>query len=224
MSGDEKHGTNGALAMSGVLLIGISGGSCSGKTTLARHLNTALGSAQCSVLLQDDYYRHNANGWAPDSLPNFDHPDAVDFDLLADHLRNLREGQPVLSPIYDFVTHTRTSRQSRIEPRPIVLLDGILILCHADIRAVLDLSVFIQCDAPTRLARRLSRDIVERGRTRESVLTQFQEQVEPMHQAFVEPSSRYADLVFDNVANVSMPDQWCQTVLQAIELRRQSIG
>lgn len=184
-----------------VSIIGIAGGSCSGKTRLLRRLSERLGPALCTVVLQDDYYFSKPQAQADNLQFNFDHPDAIDFVLLGRDLAALKRGETIHSPRYDFARHVRIEGDVRaVAPKPIVLVDGILILSSAHSRATFDHSVFIRCDAETRLARRISRDVAERGRQRDNVIAQFETQVEPMHREFVAPSARHADSVFEQEA------------------------
>lgn len=187
--------------MSKVHLIGIAGGSCSGKTRLLKRVVDRLGDGVCSVLLQDNYY-HSQPGAQKDNLKfNFDHPDAIDFTLLARDLNALRNGRDVLSPHYDFAKHVRVAgKGSRVSPKPIVLLDGILILTDEAVREALDHRVYIHCDAEERLRRRIARDVAERGRTRDNVIAQFRQQVDPMHQRHVRPSAQHADVCYEEAA------------------------
>lgn len=183
--------------MDSVTIIGIAGGSCSGKTRLLRRLHRALGARNCAVVLQDDYYHSRPEAQTDNLAFNFDHPDALDFDYLARDLARLKQGGDIASPRYDFARHERLADEVHEVPaRPVILVDGILILASAAAREVIDYGVFIECDAETRLARRIARDVAERGRERDNVIAQFEQQVEPMHQRFVEPSARYADTVF----------------------------
>ncbi|PHR21800.1 MAG: uridine kinase [Sphingopyxis sp.] len=177
--------------------VGISGGSCSGKTTLTHKIFERLGPDQCVILPQDDYFF--GLGDAPEGKggPNFDHPDAVDFDQLCAQLAQLKSGQAIDRPLYDFPTHMPKAETARTEPRAVILIDGILILQHAPLRDLLDLSIFVECDSETRFARRLERDVRERGRTPQSVHEQFANQVGPMHDLHVEPSKKHADIVIN---------------------------
>ena len=178
------------------MILGLCGGSCSGKTTLARLLVLALGTDRCRLLRQDNYYKDQSARFDRDGgSVNFDHPDAIDFELLTQHLSELKQGKTIDLPMYDFVTHTRSPKREAFVPTEIVLVDGILILTQDPLVEVLDHSVYIECQSDLRLERRLARDTVERGRTREGVVAQFQSQVDPMHKQFVEPSKAKADLV-----------------------------
>ncbi len=167
-------------------IIGISGGSGSGKTTLARMIHQRLTSQHCEILYQDSYYLGQSE--------NFDHPDSLDFGLMSEHLRELSEGRSVNVPTYDFVSHSRRPETVYFQPKSVVVVDGILILTQKAIRRHLDYSVFVETSEELRFARRLERDIRERGRTEEGVIRQFFSQVKPMHDLFVEPSKQHADL------------------------------
>lgn len=179
-------------------VVGISGGSCSGKSTLAAHVHEILGADQCVILPQDDYFFGYGDAPAGKGGPNFDHPDAVDFDKMCAQLSQLKQGQAINRPLYDFPTHMPRTETERTEPRPIILVDGILILHHAPLRRLFDLSVFVRCDSVIRFERRLERDVRERGRTAESVREVFASQVDPMHEKFVEPSQIHADIVINS--------------------------
>ncbi|MDZ7588145.1 MAG: uridine kinase [Parasphingorhabdus sp.] len=178
--------------------IGICGGSCSGKTRLTQLLHARLGPERSVILPQDDYFFGLGDAPPGKGGPNFDHPDAVDFASLARHLAAMKTGETIARPQYDFHHHLPRTETVATPPRPIILVDGILILADPATRALLDFSIFVACDAETRLARRLERDVRERGRTAESVRALFEAQVEPMHQHWVEPSKAHADLVIDN--------------------------
>ncbi len=179
-------------------VVGISGGSCSGKSTLTSKIFESLGPDRCVVLPQDDYFF--GLGDAPEGKggANFDHPDAVDFDKLCAQLARLKQGMTIERPLYDFPTHMPKAETETTVPRPIILVDGILILHHEPLRELLDLSIFVECDAPTRFARRLERDVRERGRTEESVREQFWTMVDPMHEVWVEPTKDHADIVINS--------------------------
>ena len=185
------------------MAVGISGGSCSGKSTLTRRIFAKLGPEQCVILPQDDYFFGLGDAPQGKGGPNFDHPDAVDFDQLCNQLAQLKRGQTIDRPLYDFPTHMPKSETARTEPRPVILIDGILILQHQPLRDLFDLSIFVECDTETRLARRLERDVRERGRTTRSVQEQFANQVGPMHDLHVEPSKTYADIVVESFLSES---------------------
>jgi uridine kinase len=178
------------------LIVGVAGGTGSGKTTVVRSLIRALGPEQVALLEQDAYYRDTSH-LAPEQRArlNYDHPDAIDEPLLAEHIRALKAGQAVEVPRYDFVEHRRLEETRRVEPRRCVVVEGILVLATESIRSALDLRLYVQTDADIRFIRRLSRDIEQRGRTVRSVIEQWEATVRPMHLQFVEPSMRHADLI-----------------------------
>lgn len=177
------------------LVIGICGGTGSGKTTVAKSILEAV-TREVVFIQQDSYYR-NIKDLPLDyrQLANFDHPDALDNDLLVNHVRKLKAGEPVDLPIYDFRTHTRKNETMPIQPQPIVIVEGILIFADARLLEQLDIKVFVDTPDDIRFIRRLRRDIAERGRTVESVIEQYLATVRPMHMQFVEPSKRYADVI-----------------------------
>lgn len=178
------------------MIIGICGGTGSGKTTIARAIVDAVGSENVVLVEQDSYYRNLADMPLDDRHhANFDHPDAIDSDLLVNHVKRLKLGQPIDMPIYDMVTHTRSDRVEVIEPRPVVIVEGILIFAEPRILELLDVRVFVDTPDDVRLIRRLRRDINERGRTFERTLDQYEKTIRPMHFEFVEPSKRFADVI-----------------------------
>jgi len=177
-------------------ILGVAGGTGSGKTTVARAILDAVGQHRIAFLEQDNYYRDIEWGSEAELLHhNFDHPGALDNDLLVEHVTALRLGRPAEVPIYDFVRHRRTDKTRRVEPRPVVLLEGILIFVEKSLRDLLDFKVYVDTDADIRLIRRLGRDMAERGRSVDDVLRQYRETVRPMHLEFVEPSKRWADVI-----------------------------
>lgn len=181
--------------------IGIAGGSGSGKTTLAELLHEYGGLEHSVLILQDSYYRDQSHLFDVDGgKVNFDHPSSLDFPLLAQHLEALKNGMSVEVPIYDFSTHQRLKRTIQIAPKPLIIVDGILILDSEIVREKFDHSIFVQAQEKTRFQRRLERDVRERGRTPDGVKNQFFKQVKPMHDQFVEPSLRHADFVADGEA------------------------
>jgi uridine kinase len=178
------------------LIIGIAGGSGSGKSTVARNLAQALSAVSVAFIDMDGYYRNFAHLSLDDRRRiNWDHPDAFDWDLLISHLEALVRGEAVEKPQYDFVTHTRGSRAVRVPAAEVVVVDGILLFAEARSRALCDVKVFVDADADIRLIRRIRRDIAKRGRSLEEILEQYLTTVQPMHLQFVEPSKRYADVI-----------------------------
>jgi uridine kinase len=176
------------------LIIGIAGGSGSGKTTVAAALVASIEGV--AWIQHDAYYRDRRElGYEARTVLNYDHPDALETDLLVRHLELLREGRTVERPVYDFSTHLRSHEIVSVEPAPVVVVEGILVLADRALRSMFDLRIFVDADPDVRLARRLERDIAERGRSPESVIRQYLATVRPMHLEFVEPSKRYADLI-----------------------------
>lgn len=178
------------------IVIGIAGGTGSGKTTVANVILNRVGAGKIAFLPHDAYYKDL------DDLPrsqrdliNFDHPDSLETDLMVAHLKLLRRGEAVEIPIYDFTTHSRTERTDRIESQSVILVEGILVFAEAELRDLFDIKIFVDTPPDIRFIRRLERDIIERGRTVESVIQQYQLTVRPMHLEFVEPSKRYADVI-----------------------------
>jgi len=178
------------------MIIGICGGTGSGKTTVANRILESVSASEVVFIQQDSYYR-NLKDLPLDyrQVANFDHPDALDNDLLVNHVRRLRAGEPIELPLYDFKTHTRLVETRAVEPKPIVIVEGILIFAEPRLLEQMDIKVFVDTPDDIRFIRRLRRDIAERGRTAESVLEQYIATVRPMHMQFVEPSKRHADVI-----------------------------
>ena len=178
------------------MIIGICGGTGSGKTTVANRILESVNAQDVAFIQQDSYYR-NLKDLPLDyrQAANFDHPDALDNDLLVHHIRKLRAGGSVELPIYDFKTHTRSIETLLIEPKPIVIIEGILIFADARLLEQMDIKIFVDTPDDIRFIRRLRRDVAERGRTVDSVIEQYLNTVRPMHMQFVEPSKRYADII-----------------------------
>jgi len=178
------------------LVIGVAGGSGSGKTTLATIILERVGADKIAYLPHDAYYK-DLSDLPPNqrTMVNFDHPDSLDTQLLIEHVRMLKNYQMIELPIYDFKTHSRTTKRREIEPKPVIMVEGILIFAEASLRNLFDVKVFVDTDADIRFIRRLERDINERGRTTDSVIRQYLATVRPMHLEFVEPSKRYADVI-----------------------------
>jgi len=183
-------------ALAQPLIIGVAGGTGSGKTTVSNSILERVDSDQISYIQHDHYYRDHSH-LPPEERGkiNFDHPDSLENELLARHLKILKGGQAVEVPQYDFTTHVRKPETTRVEPRRVVLVEGILIFAVKALRDLMDIKVFVDTDADIRLIRRIRRDMTERGRTLESVIRQYTESVRPMHLEFVEPSKRYADII-----------------------------
>ena len=176
-------------------IIGVAGGTGSGKTTVARKIAEKLVESVI-VLEQDAYYRDQSHlSMEERSQTNYDHPLAFDHDLLIKHLQQLIDYQPIAKPVYDYALHTRAAEKIIVEPKDVIILEGILILEDERLRNLMDLKVFVDTDADVRIIRRLERDMVQRGRTLESVIHQYLNVVRPMHLQFIEPSKRYADLI-----------------------------
>ena len=178
------------------LVIGIAGGSGSGKTTVAQEILNRVGADRIAFLQHDSYYK-DLSGLPPGlrSELNFDHPNSLETELLTEHIISLQQGRAVEVPIYDFSIHSRTRRTFTVAPHRVILVEGILIFVDAALRKLFDIKIFVDTDADIRFIRRLQRDISERGRTTESVIKQYQSTVRPMHLEFVEPSKRYADVI-----------------------------
>ena len=178
-----------------VLVVGIAGGSGSGKTTVVRSVSQAFGDA-IAVLEHDAYYRDQSHLSFEERLKtNYDHPFAFDTDLYISHIETLIEGKPVEKPVYSFESYTRTPQTERVDPAPVIVLEGILILEDPRLRALMDIKAYVDADPDVRFIRRLMRDIKERGRTVDSVVEQYLDVVRPMHLQFVEPNKRYADFI-----------------------------
>jgi uridine kinase len=201
------------------LVIGIAGGSGSGKTTVAQTILQRVGPDRISFLQHDAYYK-DLSGLPPAQRAevNFDHPNSLDNELLVWHIQQLLQGQPVEVPIYDFSTHSRTDRTFKVKPRSVVLVEGILLFAETTLRELFDVKIFVDTDSDLRFIRRLHRDITERGRTTESVIKQYLSTVRPMHLDFVEPSKRYADVIIPeggfNTAALDMVVARIETMLQ----------
>jgi uridine kinase len=178
------------------LVVGISGGTGSGKTTIADRVMASLPGDSVLLLQQDHYYKDLAHLTLEErGKRNFDHPDSLDTPLMVDHVRQLREGRAVERPMYDFTQHLRLKQTVLLEPRAALILEGILLFENKDLRNLMDIKVFVDTDPDLRFIRRLRRDLTERGRTLESVVDQYMATVRPMHMEFIEPSKRYADVI-----------------------------
>jgi uridine kinase len=184
------------------LVVGIAGGTASGKTTVARKVHEALETSGVSFIDQDSYYR-DLGHLTPEERReiNFDHPDAFDTELLVTHLKALKAGKAIDKPVYDFVESTRTARTTTVQPADLILIEGILVLHMESIRKELDVRIFVETEDDVRIIRRLTRDIKERGRDFDHVVSQYFRHVRPMHLAFIEPSKRWADIVVPHGGN-----------------------
>ncbi len=187
---------NGAMLRHPPLVIGIAGGSGSGKTTVAQEILQRVGPDRIAFLQHDSYYK-DLSGLPPAQRAevNFDHPNSLETELLIAHIEQLKRGQAVAVPVYDFSTHSRTDKTFTVNPRGVIIVEGILIFVEPALRDLFDIKIFVDTDADIRLIRRMQRDIQERGRTVENVIKQYQATVRPMHLEFVEPSKRYADVI-----------------------------
>ncbi len=200
------------------MIIGICGGTGSGKTTIARAIVDAVGRANVVLVEQDSYYR-NLSDMPLDERhqANFDHPDSIDSDMLVNHRIRLKQGLSVEMPLYDFVTHTRSDEIEIINPKPVVIVEGILIFAESRVLDLLDVRVFVDTPDDVRLMRRLRRDINERGRTFERTLDQYERTIRPMHFEFVEPSKRHADLIIPEGSNTGVTvDFLCSMVREKL--------
>ena len=179
-----------------MLIIGIAGGTGSGKTTVVNQIIDELKNEEVDVISQDSYYQDTSHLSFEDRKKiNFDHPKSIDFELLAEHLKELKSGKSIQQPVYSFKEHNRTGETIEIHPRKVVIVEGILILTHPEIRELFDIKIYVHADSDERLIRRLKRDIAERGRDLEEVLWRYQTTLKPMHQQFIEPTKEFADII-----------------------------
>lgn len=179
-----------------MFIIGIAGGTGSGKTTVVKRLTERLPKGEVVVIPQDSYYKDSSHVPVEERQNiNFDHPDAFEWSLLEQHIRELKEGKAIEQPTYSYLTCTRQPETIHIEPKEVIIVEGILSLCDPDLRAQMDLKIFVDADADDRLIRVIKRDIVERGRTTEAVIERYQKVLKPMHEQFIEPCKRYADVI-----------------------------
>lgn len=179
-----------------MIIIGIAGGTGSGKTTVVKEITKQLNSEAITIISQDAYYRDNEHlPLAERQKMNFDHPDSVEFELLIDHIKKLRRGEKIKQPIYSYLTCTRADETITIAPSHIIIIEGILCLTNPELRDLMDIKVFVDCEADLRLSRVIQRDIIERGRGVDQTLDRYEKTVRPMHLQFIEPSKRYADII-----------------------------
>jgi uridine kinase len=182
-----------------MLIIGIAGGTGSGKTTVVNQILNELDSEEVTVISQDSYYSKNDNlSYKERCGINFDHPRAIDFELLIKHLKELKKGNVIEQPIYSFVTHNRSTDTLKTHPRKVIIVEGILIFTNKILRDLIDIKIYVHADSDERLIRRLRRDIKERGRSIEEVLQRYQDTLKPMHQQFIEPTKNFADIIIPN--------------------------
>lgn len=207
-----------------IMIIGICGGTGSGKTTIARAIVEAVGRVNVVLVEQDSYYR-NLSDMPLDERhqANFDHPDSIDSDMLVNHLMRLKQGLSVEMPLYDFVTHTRSEEIEVIDPKPVVIVEGILIFAEPRVLDLLDMRVFVETPDDVRLMRRLRRDINERGRTFERTLEQYERTIRPMHFEFVEPSKRHADIIIPEGSNTGVTVEFlCSMVREKLNVEQRA--
>ncbi len=182
-----------------MLIIGIAGGTGCGKTTVVNQILTELPEGEVGVISQDSYYKDTSHLSYEERIKiNFDHPRSIDFDLLEQHLKELREGKDIAQPVYSFIKHNRTGDTVLTHPRKVMIVEGILILTHPELRDLFDIKIFVHADSDERLIRRLKRDITERGRDLDEVLSRYQTTLKPMHQQFIEPTKEFADIIIPN--------------------------
>lgn len=183
-----------------MLVIGIAGGTGSGKTTVVYKILQKLNEQSVNVISQDNYYHDNKHlSMIEREALNYDHPNSIDFSLMASHVRTLKEGKSIEQPLYSFVTHSRTGDHVIVEPKNVLIVEGILVLTNLDLLKEFDLKVFVHADSDERLIRRIRRDTQERGRDLEEVLHRYQTTLKPMHQEFIEPSKNHADIIIPNM-------------------------
>ena len=207
------------MAVKRPVVIGIAGGSCSGKTSVTRAIYDVFRDHSVVVIEQDFYYKDQSHLTFEERLgTNYDHPLAFDNDLLIEHLKKLLVRQPIEKPVYDYVQHTRAQEVIHVEPVDVIILEGILVLEDADLRDLMDIKLFVDTDSDLRIIRRIMRDIKERGRTTDSVIEQYLSAVRPMHNLFIEPTKRYADIIIpeggDNEVAIDLMVTKIKTILE----------
>ncbi|MBL8786241.1 MAG: uridine kinase [Deltaproteobacteria bacterium] len=204
------------LAPHRCLVVGIAGGTGSGKSTLARRMARRVGEDRCAIVTQDNYYKDLSHlSVAARARVNFDHPDSIDSPLLVEHVRQLKAGQSIVSPRYDFSRHGRAPGGIEIPAREVILVEGILVLVWPELVSLMDIKIFVETPDDLRLLRRMRRDIADRGRDVDGVLGQYQETVRPMHDAFVKPSSRHADLIVPGEGDNQVVVRFLSTALKS---------
>tara|TARA_B100001564_G_scaffold46670_1_gene33871 strand:- start:78985 stop:79593 length:609 start_codon:yes stop_codon:yes gene_type:complete len=182
-----------------MLLIGIYGGTGSGKTTIVKEIISEFNNSDINVISQDSYYKDNSDiSFKKRSLINFDHPSSVDFELLYNNLKKLKNGCAINSPTYDYKLHKRKKHKIKLKPKKIIILEGILIMADQKLRSIIDLKIFIEANDAVRKTRRLKRDIVERGRTQNQIENRYEKYIQPMHKKFIQPTKKFADIIIEN--------------------------
>ncbi|SEA63646.1 uridine kinase [Pseudobutyrivibrio sp. ACV-2] len=204
-----------------ICVLGVAGGSASGKTTIINKLQDYFG-ADIAVISHDSYYKaHPEMSFEERSQLNYDHPDSFESDRMAEDVRKLIKGHPIDMPVYDYVIHNRSDETIRIEPKTVIVMEGILILENKELRDLMDIKIFVDTDADERLMRRIKRDMIERGRSIESIIDQYAKTVKPMHEEFVEPSKKHADIIIprggENEAGLEMLITYMNKKLHAEE-------
>ncbi len=183
-----------------MLVIGIAGGTGSGKTTVVENILKQIPQNEVVIIPQDNYYKDSGNlPFEEREKINFDHPRSIDFDLLTQHVYQLKHGESIQQPVYSFITHSRTDSTILTEPKNVIIVEGILVLTNPQLRDLFDIKIFVHADSDERLIRRIRRDIEERGRDLDEVLTRYQKTLKPMHEQFIQPSMSYADLIIPNM-------------------------
>lgn len=183
-----------------MLIIGIAGGTGSGKTTVVTNILRSLNAEDVLVISQDNYYKdHNDLSFEEREKINFDHPRSIDFDLLTEHVKQLKSGEMIEQPVYSFITHSRKDETIITHPKNVIIVEGILVLTNPELRELFDVKIFVHADSDERLIRRIRRDIQERGRDLDEVLTRYQKTLKPMHEQFIEPSKSHADIIVPNM-------------------------
>jgi uridine kinase len=210
----------GRIERMSAFVIGVAGGSGSGKTTVVRRIVESIGDGQVTVLDHDRYYRdRNDLRLEERAALNYDHPDALETDLMVRHVVALREGRPIDAPVYDFARHQRRPDTETFQPRRVLIVEGILIFADPALRGLMDLKVFVDTDDDTRFIRRLKRDVAERGRTMDSVIDQYLGTVKPMYLEFVEPSKRYADIIIPQGGHNAVAIDLLLTLIRSVASR-----
>lgn len=209
-----------AQGLQNQMVIGVAGGSGSGKTTVVRRIVDSLGDAQVTVLEHDRYYRdRNDLRFEERAALNYDHPDSLETDLMVRHIAALRDGRGIEAPVYDFARYARQPASDPLPPRRAIIVEGILIFADAELRRLMDIKVFVDTDDDTRFIRRLQRDISERGRTVQGVIDQYLSTVKPMHLEFVEPSKRYADIIIPQGGHNAVAIEMLLTLIRSLASR-----